>query len=147
MQDLFDFITPEQRDKVIGKCGLSSRLPRQVYADPDFLRLEYTRWLSRTWLMVGRTHEIPRPGDAIPVPGHPIFLIRDTAGEIRAFYNACRHRGHELIERACNKKNGIVCPYHHWVYDPNGDLRSATHFAGYQQHHHPEVDPNSARLG
>ena len=95
---------------------------------------------------MGRAHEIPEPGDAIPVPGHPIFLIRDTHGEIRAFYNACRHRGHELIDTACNKLNGIVCPYHHWVYHTNGELRSATHFGGYQQHQHPELDAKTFGL-
>lgn len=145
-KDIFDFITPLQRDKVIGKCGLSSRLPRRVYTDPDFLRLEYARWLSRTWLMVGRAHEIPQPGDAIPVPGHPIFLIRDDEGEVRAFYNACRHRGHELVTEACNKKEGIVCPYHHWVYDTDGALRAATHFGGYRQHHHPQLNPSEFGL-
>ena len=146
MPDLFDFISPQQRDRVLGKSGLCSRLPRHIYSDRGFLELEYQGWLSRTWLTVGRVHEIPNPGDAIPVPGHPIFLICDTAGEIRAFYNSCRHRGHELIDGPCNKKNGIVCPYHHWTYHTNGDLRAATHFAGYRQHEHPEIDPKAFGL-
>ena len=107
---LFDFISPAQRDRVLGRCGLSHRLPRHVYSDPGFLRLEYEGWLSRTWLMVGRVHEIPEPGDAAPVSGHPIFLIRDINGEVRAFYNSCRHRGHELISEPCKRRQGIVCP-------------------------------------
>ena len=41
--------------------------------DGGFLALEYQRWLSRTWLYVGRGHEIPAPGDVMPVPGHPYF--------------------------------------------------------------------------
>jgi len=146
MKNLFDFITPSQRDKVVGLSGLASRLPRHVYSDPDFLRLEYTGWLSRTWMMIGRAHEIPAAGDAMPVPGQPIFLIRDDNGEIRAFYNSCRHRGHELIDQPCNRKKGIVCPYHHWTYELNGNLRTATHFAGYRQHQHPEMDKKTFGL-
>ena len=143
---LFDFISPAQRDRVLGRCGLSHRLPRHVYSDPGFLRLEYEGWLSRTWLMVGRAHEIPEPGDAAPVPGHPIFLIRDVDGEIRAFYNSCRHRGHELISEPCSRRQGIVCPYHHWVYHTTGELRTATHFSGYRKHGHPELDPQAYGL-
>ena len=131
---------------MLGRRGLSHRLPRQVYSDPGFLRLEYAGWLSRTWLMVGRAHEIPEPGDAAPVPGHPIFLIRDVHGEIRGFYNSCRHRGHELISEPCNRRHGIVCPYHHWVYHTTGALRTATHFGGYRKHGHPELDPEAYGL-
>ena len=143
---LFDFVTPAQRDRVLGLCGLSHRLPRHVYSDPGFLRLEYEGWLARTWLMVGRAHEIPEAGDAMPVPGHPIFLIRDVNGEIRAFYNSCRHRGHELIGEPCNRARGIVCPYHHWVYRTTGELRTATHFGGYREHGHPELDRDAFGL-
>lgn len=144
--ELLDFITATQRDKVIGKCGLAARLPRHVYSDPAFLKLEYQGWLSRTWLTVGRAHEIPKAGDAMPVPGHPIFIVRDTDDTIRAFYNSCRHRGHELVNRRCNRRRGIICPYHHWTYQLNGDLRNATHFAGYREHTHPELDPKSFGL-
>ena len=91
--------------------------------------------------MVGRAHEIPKVGDAMPVPGHPIFLVRDHQENIRAFYNSCRHRGHELISGSCHAGALIVCPYHHWSYELNGNLRAATHFSGYRQHKHPELDP------
>ncbi len=139
-RSLDDYVTPEQRDRVLGHNGLAHRLPRQVYSDPGFLRLEYEGWLSRTWLLVARTHEIPDIGDAMPVPGQPIFLIRDTAGTVRAFYNACRHRGHDLVTGRCNVRHGIVCPYHHWTYETTGDLRAATHFGGYRKHSHPDLD-------
>jgi len=141
-----DFLTSEEQKRVLGEDGVARRLPREIYSNAEFHQLEYRDWLDRTWLMVGRCHEIPNPGDAIPVPGHPIFLIRDSELNIRGFYNSCRHRGHELISESCNKKSAIVCPYHHWAYELNGRLRSATHFAGYGQHSHPQLDPDKYGL-
>ena len=138
---LNDFLTKEEQDRVLGLHGLARRLPRKVYSDPEFNELEYTGWLDKTWLMVGRAHEIPKPGDVTPVPGHPIFLARDESGQIQAFYNSCRHRGHELVDKPCHKGAAIVCPYHHWSYGLDGRLISATHFSGYRKHTHPELDP------
>jgi len=141
-----DFLSGQEQARVLGETGLARRLPRKIYSDPDFHALEYSHWLDRTWLMVGRAHEIPNPGDAIPVPGHPIFLVRDDQQNIRAFYNSCRHRGHELISGRCNTGAAIVCPYHHWSYELNGRLRAAMHFAGFRQHSHPDLDPDEFGL-
>jgi len=146
IKNIEDFLSEQEQARVLGKLGLARRLPRKVYSDHDFLELEYTKWLDRTWLMVGRVHEIPNPGDAMPIPGHPIFLIRDSQQTIRAFYNSCRHRGHELISGKCNAGAAIVCPYHHWAYELNGRLKAATHFAGYRQHSHPDLDPETFGL-
>ena len=138
---LHDFLTEEEQKRVLGEQGLARRLPRKVYSDPNFTALEYSGWLDKTWLLVGRAHDIPNPGDVIPVPGHPIFLARDEFNQIQAFYNSCRHRGHVLVDKPCNKSGVIVCPYHHWSYGLDGTLKSATHFSGYKKHTHPELDP------
>ena len=45
-------------------------------------------------------------------------------GEVRAFYNACAHRAHPLVEGQ-GRKQRPVCPYHAWTYDPDGRLRHA----------------------
>ena len=39
-----------------------------------------------------------------------------------------------------------MCPYHHWTYHTTGELRTATHFGGYRQHGHPELDPRAFGL-
>jgi choline monooxygenase len=143
---LDDFLSPEEQDRVVGKDGLCRRLPRRIYSDAAFHEFEYQGWLDRTWLVVGRAHEISNPGDVIPVPGHPIFLARDQEGIVRAFYNACRHRGHELVAERCNVGAAILCPYHHWAYELNGRLRTATHFSGVGEHGHPALDPDQFGL-
>jgi len=53
-----------------------------------------------------------------------VFVTRGRDDKIRAFYNVCAHRGHELLEGA-GKKSVISCPYHAWAYDFDGTLISA----------------------
>lgn len=43
---------------------------------------------------------------------------------MRAFYNVCQHRGHELLAGDGSTKF-ITCPYHAWVYNLDGTLRRA----------------------
>ena len=131
---IHDFVSDEALGRVVGRDGLNSRLPRAAYLDKDFLRLEYRRWLAPTWLFVARAHEIPHPGDMVPVRGHPYFVVRGEDGVIRAFHNACRHRGLRLVDRPCNGDGSIVCPYHAWTYGLDGALLTAPHFGGHRKH-------------
>ena len=129
-----DFVDGEALARVRGEGGLHSRLPSAAYTDGGFLALEYRRWLARTWLYVGRGHEIPEPGDVLPVPGHPYFLVRNKAGDVRAFQNACRHRGHALVDGPCRGLRLFTCPYHAWSYDLDGRLLGTPHFGGHKVH-------------
>lgn len=54
--------------------------------------------------------------------GVPIVAVRGEDGVIRAFRNACRHRGVKLAEgQGCTKT--FVCGYHGWMYHLDGRLR------------------------
>ena len=53
-----------------------------------------------------------------------IIVIRDKAGDLKAYYNVCQHRGHELL-RGSGRVRTIVCPYHAWSYGLDGDLHGA----------------------
>jgi phenylpropionate dioxygenase-like ring-hydroxylating dioxygenase large terminal subunit len=53
----------------------------------------------------------------------PIVLVRGQDGEVRAFYNTCKHRGAALVaEAAGNVGRRLTCPYHNWVYSLEGEL-------------------------
>ncbi len=140
-ESIDDFYGAEALARVRGDNGLASRPPTVAYRDTDYLTFEYDRWLSRTWLFVGRAHELPNPGDAKPVPGHAYFLIRNGDGAINCFHNVCRHRGHELIAGPCHNKDTVVCPYHAWTYDLDGRLIVAPHFGGHRKHTADGFDP------
>ena len=53
-----------------------------------------------------------------------ILLVRDDTGRLQGFHNTCRHRGAELCRESSGplRTGAIVCPYHAWVYNLQGDL-------------------------
>ena len=55
--------------------------------------------------------------------GTPLVVVRGKDGQARAFINACRHRGMQVASGSgCS--HVFVCPYHAWVYDLDGKLKS-----------------------
>ncbi|MEM1162677.1 MAG: ring-hydroxylating oxygenase subunit alpha, partial [Pseudomonadota bacterium] len=60
----------------------------------------------------------------IVIAGRPIAVVRDRDGILRAFYNVCKHRAHELLQGE-GRTTRMMCPYHAWVYDLTGQLRRA----------------------
>ena len=55
------------------------------------------------------------------VMGKSILLTRDQDGEVHAFLNMCRHRGHEPAQ-GCGNNRRFTCPYHSWTYNSKGQL-------------------------
>src|SRR4051812_30818940 len=105
-------------------------LPARYYVDPDHFLAERERFFGRMWACVGREDEIPGPGDALvrEVADESLILVRDDHGEVRAYYNVCRHRGTRLlVEPGTCVGRRIQCPYHAWTYDLRGRLVAAPH--------------------
>ncbi|MDX1934874.1 MAG: Rieske (2Fe-2S) protein [Capsulimonadales bacterium] len=108
--------------------GGAMTLPGRYYTDPDLFRQETERIFLREWICAGREERIPEPGDYFVrnLGTESVLVVRDTAGEIRAFHNVCRHRG----ARLCTEEGGrfsrhIRCPYHAWAYALDGCLVGA----------------------
>lgn len=104
--------------------------PARFYTNPDFFQKELERIHFDMWLAAGRTEDISAPGDYFTraIGPESIIVLRDQAGELRAFYNVCRHRGTRLCDRdAGNFRGTIQCPYHAWTYGLDGDLSRAPH--------------------
>ena len=75
---------------------------------------------------------LPRPGDYVArkAAGVPILAVRGEDGEVRAFINACRHRGAEVASgTGCTR--AFVCPYHGWTYGLEGRLERVQHERGF----------------
>ena len=98
------------------------RVPVQRYFDPDFYEMECELLWSRVWQMACRLEEIPEPGDFVEYEnvGRSIVLVRRSPIEVKAFYNACRHRGVKLVEDRGTLRSGFVCPFHGWCYGLDG---------------------------
>jgi len=52
------------------------------------------------------------------------MVVRDADGGLRAQSNVCLHRMSTLLHGSGNTKT-IVCPYHAWTYNLDGQLRGA----------------------
>jgi choline monooxygenase len=75
---------------------------------------------------------LPEPGAYVArsAGGVPLVVVRDLEGNIRAFRNACRHRGMQLAEGSgCTKI--LRCPYHGWAYRLDGQLEYVPHEYGF----------------
>jgi choline monooxygenase len=104
----------------------ASTLPKRYYLDPDVLELEKERVFGSTWQLVARTDELQRIGDFVPVTvlDEPVVITRGLEGELRAFYNVCRHRAGQVALSKGNRKS-LQCRYHGWTYGLDGCLRAA----------------------
>ncbi|MFD1611516.1 SRPBCC family protein [Sphingomonas tabacisoli] len=100
------------------------------YVDPAFQREEFARLWTRTWQFACREEHIPEDGDYIVYDLGPYsFIITRVAagGDIRAYYNACLHRGTKL--RASGSEgcaHEFKCSFHGWSWNVDGTLKSVT---------------------
>ncbi len=105
--------------------GQTSRLPIDRYVDPAVLQRERALLFRKQPVLVAHVSELPGPGDFATeeVGGVPLVIVRDAAGQVRVFVNACRHRSARLVDapRGCGKK-ALTCPYHAWSYALDGSL-------------------------
>ena len=101
-------------------------MPPSVYTSEQFLSEELRSVFSKDWFCAGRASSISQPGEYITLElaGQPIMVIREKCGALRAQSNVCLHRMSTLLEGR-GKTNSIVCPYHAWTYELNGQLRGA----------------------
>ena len=55
--------------------------------------------------------------------GTPLVVARGKDGKVRAFINACRHRGMQVASGS-GRAQAFVCPYHAWSYGLDGSLKA-----------------------
>ena len=101
-------------------------VPTGRYTDPAFHELEKERVFARSWLFAGHESEWPEPGSyrLTTRSGAPIVIVRGDDGVLRAFYNACRHRGAPVTRDDCGTARRLTCQYHSWSYGTDGTLKA-----------------------
>lgn len=106
----------------------SFTLPSYMYTDSAVYELEKERIFYRSWQLVAHKSSFEKPGDYVTVQicDQNLFVMMGKDRELRAFYNVCQHRAHELLPAGSgNVKSVIVCPYHAWAFELEGELRGA----------------------
>ena len=121
------------------------RIPKERYYDQTFFQLENEHFWPRVWQMACRLEEIPEVGDWVEyrILDKSVILVRSKDG-VKAFHNACVHRGMKLAEGCGNAKgSGFICPFHGWRYDIDG---RSTYIHGRQLFSDEMLDPRELNL-
>lgn len=117
---------PEPVATYNGLTALRSTLPATDYVGAGAHARDLATIWHREWVCIGRGDEWPGPLSfrLADVAGQDILVLRDEAGGLRAFHNACRHRGACLKTESHGRLGSklLTCPYHAWSYALSGDL-------------------------
>ena len=117
----------EKLEQLINNQIKDWSLDQKFYKDKEIFNLEIEKIYMNSWLLAGHESQIPNSGDyfLFNLLTESVIIIRGKDGLIRAFMNVCRHRGsHVCLESKGNVKR-LMCPYHAWTYNLEGDLVAA----------------------
>ena len=111
------------------------RIPPEAYVSKDYARAEQSKLWRKVWLQAGRIEDIPEVGNYITfdILGDSVIIIRTGADTIKAHHNVCPHRGRRLIDTpagarsARGKKTNLVCGFHGWTFDKEGQCTFVNH--------------------
>ena len=100
-------------------------IPAAAYTSRQWHDMEVDRLWSRVWQMACLEEEIPEVGDYhVYEIAHLSFLIVRTApDEIKAFNNACLHRGRLLRDEPGKGAKNLRCAFHGWCWNLDGSLK------------------------
>ncbi|TIL79171.1 MAG: Rieske (2Fe-2S) protein, partial [Mesorhizobium sp.] len=117
---------PSERDRYNGLTRLAPTLPSSAYWDAGAYGRDLDAIWYKSWLLVCREADLAQPlaFRTFRLGTQEIVVLRDEAGELRAFHNTCRHRGSQLCQESEGRLKArlLTCPYHAWSYSLRGDL-------------------------
>src|SRR5690606_25989437 len=99
-------------------------LPAGRYTSQEYYDLEQEHIWKKSWLFAAHIDEVPDPGCFMKWEntGAPIIIVHGMDGEVRAFYNTCRHRGAPVVTVDKGRSPRLMCGYHNWTYKSDGEL-------------------------
>ncbi len=95
------------------------------YTSREFHDIEVEKIWKRVWQMACREEDLPDVGDTVryDIAELSIVLVRSAPDEIRAYWNACLHRGRLLREEDGNCGGDVMrCPFHGFAWHLDGTL-------------------------
>jgi len=113
----------------------ASTIPGPWYTDARIAEMERLNVFSKTWQLVARTSQLQKPGDFVTtrLAGEPVVVVHGSDGQLRAFYNVCRHHAAAVVTEACGHASMLQCPYHGWKYGLDGTLKGMPEFDGVEK--------------
>ena len=134
--EVYKLINKKKLDVVSKPIAESHGLPNECYISQEYTKIERKKLFEDKWIVVGVASSVPNKGDAKPfnLLDLPIIILRDKKNKIRVFHNVCSHRGYKILQKPCNIKNTLRCPYHSWAYNTDGKLVATPHIGGMNKH-------------
>jgi Rieske 2Fe-2S family protein len=111
----------------------ASMLPPSSFTDDGVFEWELESLFCGGWICAAHASAVAEPGAYVmrEVGGESFFVIRGKDGELRGFYNVCRHRAARIFSESEGKVRArITCPYHAWSYGLDGSLQGTRHTEG-----------------
>ena len=110
----------------------ASTIPSSWYTDKNFFHHELETVFSGSWQLAARVDQLTEPGSYVTtdIAGEPIIVVRGNDGELRAFFNVCRHHAAAVMTEPHGKAAQLRCPYHGWTYSLEGELKGTPDFSG-----------------
>ena len=96
-----------------------------IYYSRDFFDLEVERLWKRVWQLACHEDDIPNVGDTLvyDIASLSYIIVRTGKDEIKAFPNACLHRGRALATEDESGLHEFRCPFHGWAWKLDGTLK------------------------
>ena len=97
-------------------------IDNRIYTDQRIFVEEQEKIFAKVWKFCCHESELPEPGDfrTTTLAGKPILIVRGEDGGVRAFYNACPHRGAQIARQPSGNTKVFTCLFHHWTFDSRG---------------------------
>ncbi|WP_168072137.1 aromatic ring-hydroxylating dioxygenase subunit alpha [Caulobacter sp. SSI4214] len=114
---------PAEVDAVVEP--LEATRPNAIFTGQARFDAEQARIFRRFPVPVTLSALLPEPGMVTAHDGYgvPLMIARAKSGEVKAFVNACQHKGSKLLEDCeVHKRGRVTCPYHAWTYGIDGKL-------------------------
>ena len=110
-----------------------TRVPADRYYSTVFADLEVQRMWPRVWQVACTVDHVAEPGDYFEYRCGPysVVIVRDDGGSLRAYQNACRHRGNTLCVGSGSELRELRCGYHGWTWGLDGTLKRVPNRKGF----------------
>ena len=104
-----------------------------VYTDEAIYADEMRHIHSKVWHLACHESELAKAHDfrTMQHAGVPLVVIRSEDGQVRAFVNACSHRGAKIVQEPGGNAERLTCFYHMWSYDTFGRCIDIPRASGY----------------
>ena len=110
----------------------ASTIPATWYTDERVFHLEKETVFGQSWQFAARLDQLRESGNYVTteIAGEPIVIVRGNDGEVRGFFNVCRHHAAAVMTETAGRANQMRCPYHGWTYSLEGELKGTPDFTG-----------------